>query len=370
MRNIVILLLPAFFLALFASGTCPEAIAADAATPIITVRAAKHADFFRIVINADDTLIQKATVSARENKSFRVDFPGKILVELGRKDANGNPIKIDAAAKKATDLLKGILIQSRPSGITLTIEQLTETKVSRLANPARLVIDAAIEKKSQEKPIAPVTEKPDIQIQAGTVMIDPGHGGSDKGIHSATTSEKDIALGVGRDLAATIQKSGKKAILTRKGDQQLLLGDRVAMASALKGVPFLSIHTSLKKEIVVYHSALSRDNPYREKAEALAQRIADHLGRELQMPAHINRLPGLFLAGIPAPAVLIELPSPVETPYDKKMRERILRGLMKGLASIKENGPSAPVTSLQEEHPPKTQRPAQIQPKKKVVDEI
>lgn len=372
MRKIVQVLLPTiFFLCLLAPDTCPQADAAETTQPVVTVRAAKHADFFRIVLGSTDALIAKTTVSSRENTSFHIDLPAKVIFELGRKDADGNPIRLDPDTKKPVNLLKGITITARPSALSVTVDGLIDTKTTRLSNPARLVIDAVIERKSQEKADTAVQEKTDIPVQVDSIVIDPGHGGEDKGIHTASASEKDIALGIARDLAATIAKKGKKTVLTRKGDQTLSPEDRVVMANQLRGVPFVSIHTSLKKEVVVYYSSGGKGSPFRDRSEALAQRLAAQLKQELQVASRAERLPGLFIAGIQSPAVLVELPSPATTSYDRKVRERVLRGLLKGLsAGGKEESQPAPQAQ------PKTQKPAeqapqaQPKPKKKIADEI
>jgi len=373
MRKIVQVLIPTiFFLCLLAPDTCPQADAAEATQSVVTVRAAKHADFFRIVLGSTDTLIAKATVSARGNTSFRVDLPVKVIFELGRKDADGNPIRLDADTKKPVNLLKGITVSARPSGLSVTVDGLIDTKTTRLTNPARLVIDAVVERKSQEKTDTSIQEKTDIPVQVDSIVIDPGHGGEDKGIHSATASEKDIVLGVARDLAATIAKKGKKAILTRKGDQTLSPEDRIVMANQLRGVPFVSIHASLKKEVVVYYSSGSKSSPFRDRSEALAQKLAAQLKQETQVTSRTEWLPGLFIAGIQSPAVLVELPSPVTTSYDRKLRERVLRGLLKGLSAGSRKEDSQPTAQAQSKPQKPAEQTPQVQPKpkKKIADEI
>jgi N-acetylmuramoyl-L-alanine amidase len=357
------------FLAIIAGGA--PATAAESAAPLVTIRAAKHADFFRIVLSAEDSLIQKAKVSARDGSSFRIDFPVRITAELGRKDAQGNPVRLDPASMKAVDLLKGASITARGSDLSLTIENLSDLKILRLSQPSRLVIDASIERKSQYKPESPLAGTADIQIQPDSLIIDPGHGGDEKGIHTASASEKDIVLGIARDLAATLIKRNKKAILTRKGDTALSISDRVALAQQVRGMPFLSIHLSLKKEVVVYFALSKKNTTFAEKSEAMAKRLATHLGQELRVPSRTEQLPGLFLAGIQSPAVLIELPSLIDTPYDKKMRERVLSGLLLGLSSVgKDDQPKQPeqVPSLKAPRPAEPSQ--QSKPKKKIADEI
>jgi N-acetylmuramoyl-L-alanine amidase len=51
-----------------------------------------------------------------------------------------------------------------------------------------------------------------------TVVLDPGHGGFDKGARNALGMEKNYALDVARLLRPLLQKKGFKVILTREND--------------------------------------------------------------------------------------------------------------------------------------------------------
>src|SRR5213080_1514500 len=51
-----------------------------------------------------------------------------------------------------------------------------------------------------------------------TVVLDPGHGGSDKGQVSRHGCEKDFALDVARKVRPLLQAKGARVIMTREGD--------------------------------------------------------------------------------------------------------------------------------------------------------
>ena len=51
-----------------------------------------------------------------------------------------------------------------------------------------------------------------------TVVLDPGHGGYDKGQVSRFGYEKDFALDVARKLRPLLQSKGLRVIMTREGD--------------------------------------------------------------------------------------------------------------------------------------------------------
>jgi len=76
------------------------------------------------------------------------------------------------------------------------------------------------------------------------IVLDPGHGGSDPGATSVDGSyEKDIVLGMARELRALIERSGRyRVVLTRDGDEFIRLRDRIAVARRLGGEVFISIH--------------------------------------------------------------------------------------------------------------------------------
>lgn len=81
---------------------------------------------------------------------------------------------------------------------------------------------------------------------AYTVIIDAGHGGKDHGAIDNGVREKDINLGVAREVAAYLRKHYKdvKVVMTRDKDVFLSLQQRADAANQAKGDLFVSIHTN------------------------------------------------------------------------------------------------------------------------------
>jgi N-acetylmuramoyl-L-alanine amidase len=77
-----------------------------------------------------------------------------------------------------------------------------------------------------------------------TIAIDPGHGGTDAGVHpSGGAEEKQITLQVARRLRTLIEmKLGVRVIMTRDDDTLVSLDDRAAAANNSKADLFLSLH--------------------------------------------------------------------------------------------------------------------------------
>ena len=75
-----------------------------------------------------------------------------------------------------------------------------------------------------------------------TVVLDPGHGGHDKGQVSRYGPEKDFALDVARKLRPILQAKGFRVIMTREGDYFVPLEVRAKIANSARNSIFVSIH--------------------------------------------------------------------------------------------------------------------------------
>lgn len=76
-----------------------------------------------------------------------------------------------------------------------------------------------------------------------TVVIDPGHGGHDRGAVNRYGFEKNYALDLSRRIRPYLQAAGYRVVITRSRDQFIPLESRPAIASRLgDGTIFVSIH--------------------------------------------------------------------------------------------------------------------------------
>jgi N-acetylmuramoyl-L-alanine amidase len=75
-----------------------------------------------------------------------------------------------------------------------------------------------------------------------TVILDPGHGGSDRGTRGANSIEKQMTLDVAKRVERDLEASGVNVILTRTSDSTVSLEERVDFASAKRADLFVSIH--------------------------------------------------------------------------------------------------------------------------------
>lgn len=83
------------------------------------------------------------------------------------------------------------------------------------------------------------------QSHVWTLIIDPGHGGADKGASGKKAHEKDITLAVAKRLRDKVQAQygdEVNVMLTREKDDKLALQDRADVANGEQGDLFISIH--------------------------------------------------------------------------------------------------------------------------------
>lgn len=116
----------------------------------------------------------------------------------------------------------------------------------------------------------------DSHLDGWTVILDPAHGGADRGSRGpAGHCEADFVLDVALRAAPRFSRLGATPVLTRDGDEAVSLADRIGPGRAAGPSLFISLHTSpaagRHRVEAVYHLA----------GWPWAARLAAHLGRWL-----------------------------------------------------------------------------------------
>jgi N-acetylmuramoyl-L-alanine amidase len=163
----------------------------------------------------------------------------------------------------------------RFSGDTATIE-LREPNLSAraypLANPDRVVVEIG--------PPPPTPPAPAVSPVPGaspvlTIVIDPGHGGTETGaIGPDGFEEKDATLAIARRLSASLTRAlSARVLLTRDSDSLISLDDRTALANHEKADLFLSIHANSSRAAGAHGSETYYLSL--EASDKLAQEVAN-----------------------------------------------------------------------------------------------
>ncbi len=98
-------------------------------------------------------------------------------------------------------------------------------------------------------PSASPAELPSLLVSSSglrTLVIDPGHGGDDRGATGPKgTVEKDVTLALARRLKAAVEAQlGLRVLMTRDDDHLVAVSDRPAMANSNKADLFISLHAN------------------------------------------------------------------------------------------------------------------------------
>ena len=103
-----------------------------------------------------------------------------------------------------------------------------------------------------------------------TVVLDPGHGGSDRGTSGITGREKVLTLDLAKRVQRLLEAAGLKVYPTRTNDENVSLDDRVAIAERRHADLFVSLHFNsggnaqgIETYCVPPAGAVSTANPFR-----------------------------------------------------------------------------------------------------------
>ncbi len=178
-------------------------------------------------------------------------------------------------------------------------------------------------------PLAIAVQNGSAQAPERTVVLDPGHGGSDTGVKGpGGTFEKDVALRLAR-LIENRLKDNYRVVLTRTDDYMVARADRTGNANNVRADLFISLHAAgsyspATRGLQIYYykepaikipePASGKvtpwrkvQNPHSHTSNILAQRIWDRT-RPLTdgHPGAVHSAPAAVLAGADMPAILIE----------------------------------------------------------------
>ncbi|MHB8095567.1 MAG: N-acetylmuramoyl-L-alanine amidase [Candidatus Aminicenantales bacterium] len=235
----------------------------DPRVEINNLRYHTHSNFTRLVLDIG---------KLREYTSGEQKNPGQIFADVLQ--ASLNPILQGQSYPVKSEYLSLIHVaQKTPSTVRVTADvdfsKIESYRVYHLFDPFRIVVDIYPKKEPGTEAAAPAagatppqpktaTAKAPNPLDSGytmarqlglgvkTIVIDPGHGGTDPGcIGKSGIREKDVVLDVAQALKKTLtEKNGFEVILTRESDIFVPLEDRTVIANQKRADLFISIHAN------------------------------------------------------------------------------------------------------------------------------
>jgi N-acetylmuramoyl-L-alanine amidase len=223
----------------------------------------------------------------------------------------------------------------------------------------------AIDATDFNKTIEPAARPAEFLKSAGTrtVVLDPGHGGDDKGASSPrNVHEKLVVLDVAKRVKAKLEARGINVELTRENDRALDLDARSRKAAALRADLLVSIHANSAKNRSVrgaetfvlalpgryssnsygggrLPSDTNTGNRYDLANMVLGYRLQQNILRATgQEDRGVKRARFEVLRDAPCPAALVEMafmsnPKDEAIAIDPAGRDRIARGIADGITA-------------------------------------
>ncbi len=227
-------------------------------------------------------------------------------------------------------------------------------KVFTLRHPTRLVIDVHLKVKQNAflPLVIPKEDKKTDLRMSKTVVIDPGHGGYEKGIRKGKYIEKNIVLDISKKLGALINRGASRSHMTRSSDRFMSQNDRIKYANDKEADVFLSIHVGNHRDMVLFVPVITGQvsdivKPYLgnrgqeehlnesvELVRAIKDAILADFGVDM---VSVKPLPYGILSRIESAAVIIELPSFDDASYVEDIKSEIANTIYQGFYNYEED---------------------------------
>jgi len=218
---------------------------------VYNLRYYTHPNFTRIVIDVG---------TLREYFSAELRDPQRVYIDIYQ--AKLNPILREEAIPVKCDYISLVRISQKNPATVRLVAEVDLTKVERyqvfhVLDPFRVVIDiyprSATPKEAAGKPPQPAQPAKSgysmarqLGLGIKTIVIDPGHGGSDPGcLDSFGQQEKDTALDISLRLKELLKANPElSVVLIRETDIHVPLENRTVIANQNKADIFISVHVN------------------------------------------------------------------------------------------------------------------------------
>ena len=274
-----------------------------------------------------------------ENSKFYLDLQNVVdLNEEAIKKLHSNPDYTGITAQKiATEKTRVIFHLKDSTAINAQISpDAKEVRIyfkKRVKNDLKPVV---VQPKKEEPKETP---RPSEIKQMYSVVIDPGHGGSDVGATRDNIYEKDITLEVSKLLEGYLKKQGVYTHMTRDRDKTVELSERSDFSNSIEPDVFISVHvnSTVKEDVIGLET-----HWYHAHSLEFAQKVHSKMAssRNLSKWETLDR--GLFQSKFyvinhtNAPAILVEIgfisnPNERRELMKEKRREEIAKSLADGI---------------------------------------
>ena len=205
-------------------------------------------------------------------------YPNRIFWDFSYTKCPVEPVQLN------TDTVKMVTFGQKSTSCRMVFHLTDSYKsISKQNSPVSTSITFTKVKLNQPKQIKKTGLKPYTgrSLKGKTIIIDPGHGGSDPGaVTNNNDYEKHYTLDISRRIQKELIKKGANVILLRTKDTNPSLYQRVKKINRSKGDFLISVHVNS----FINGLANGTETYYYKKSERLAAKyIQKHLNQELNL---------------------------------------------------------------------------------------
>lgn len=195
------------------------------------------------------------TVICSEPLGFRASHADQGLVEIKIYDGRVDPAAV--ALTTPQGLVQSVRSRQEDgyAVVAIQLDGLATSSRTEAADGGRRIVMAVADQRLGALPEPEPRGQAHVAVEAQrspsssgsriqTIVLDPGHGGSDAGVVGPTGSrEKDVNLEIARALARYLQQESElEVVLTREDDRAVELAARAEIANRKSGDLFVSLH--------------------------------------------------------------------------------------------------------------------------------
>jgi N-acetylmuramoyl-L-alanine amidase len=348
----------------------PVTLATRVLDPIVSERVTWSRDTRELRLVQGSPNIQRLTWDLKENGTLvGIVLDAPLDGQVTRPDTSRAVVRVAGGRlpdgfetkAKGLGLVDSVDVVEEPDATLFTFHLSPSAGPADLVSrtgPPRLELSVRPPASKEEDVPAPQLETPQAFAEprvVRTVVLDPGHGGSDKGVVAeGGLCEKDVALAIAKRAKDLLESSGLDVRLTREDDRFLSTDARARVANAGKADLFVSVHANgwFDPELSGFTVEVSKPSPEAGAApetirpwggqDAAAARdselLAEILSRKL---TEVAKRPGRGvrsadwapIAGATMPAVIVEVGFLTNEGEAKKLGDADYQGhLAKALA--------------------------------------
>ncbi|MCQ2410030.1 MAG: N-acetylmuramoyl-L-alanine amidase [Elusimicrobiaceae bacterium] len=355
----------------------------------------KRDEFFRlktdfvssVSIHQSGEQAQVQVILGKNGRVWKVEENGgKIFLRVGKNELGPLPAaKAPAAPQQSQTVapVKEAAAEIPPPSVLAQSDDSEAIPLTAAAAKTVMKTETPTMKAAQPQPVVKPAPVPVVSAahKKMRIVVDPGHGGKDPGAVRSRVREKDLNLGVSKELFKLLKKGGFEVKITRENDSFIPLSDRSKMSNTFKADLFVSVHTNASKNKqangfqVYFRSEKASDKEAAETAaleneamqyeevhynfvDALLQSLAknEYINESSKLAGYVRnavyKQPGIgigvsqhdsvrqanfyVLKGVQSPAILVEMGF-ISSPKDRgrltqsKVQKNMAQGIYNGI---------------------------------------